>query len=265
MHPILFESNFFVLPAWHLFFMVGVMTAYWTFLQLAENKISHIHRTTWNNLFLASYLGGYWGARYLSLIFEEGAHPFISLFSAISFGPMTFYGGALGGILWGSVYVLWKKLPYQTIFNFAVPTIFIGLFWGRIGCFLNGCDYGIPISDQTQIPFYAVTFPTLADGIYRHPVQLYEAFFSGLLAIYFIRQLIDLPSNKISDAAIGMNSILAYAVLRFLMEFLRGDERGHFFLDDFLSPSQFLSLLIIFSHLTFYQFFNFRNRRKTVN
>ncbi|HEV7301817.1 MAG TPA: prolipoprotein diacylglyceryl transferase [Tepidisphaeraceae bacterium] len=69
-------------------------------------------------------------------------------------GGLTYYGGVLLGVPCTIAYGLWKKLPIRHGMDIMAPALMIGLAFGRIGCFMNGCCYGA----QCELP-WAVHFP----------------------------------------------------------------------------------------------------------
>ena len=162
---------------------------------------------------------------------------FQKFLSAVSyiFGGNVFYGGLLGGILAAAI-VLKKRPQYRYLLDIVTPAIPLFHFFGRIGCFLAGCCFGIE-------SFFGFTFHDSiieeANGVNRFPVQLLEAFVNLLL--FF---LLDFMRRKnIFKQDIIYLYLLFYAVARFCIEFLRGDEyRGFVFA---LSTSQVISILII--------------------
>lgn len=149
-------------------------------------------------------------------------------------GGNVFYGGLLGGIL--TAIIIFKKKPqYRYLLDFAVPAIPLFHFFGRIGCFLAGCCFGIESS-------FGFTFRHSiigeANGINRFPVQLLEAFINIIL--FFILDIFR-RKNLFRQNIIYLY-LLFYSFARFFIEFLRGDAyRGFFF---FLSTSQIISILI---------------------
>ncbi len=87
----------------------------------------------------------------------------------------TIVGGIIGGVL--AVWLTKRKLGIkQRLGNYLVPSLLIGIFFGRIGCFLAGCCYGT----ATTLP-WGVNF---GDGVLRSPTQLYEAVFVLGLFVY---------------------------------------------------------------------------------
>jgi phosphatidylglycerol:prolipoprotein diacylglycerol transferase len=190
---------------------------------------------------IASYLF-YVLVNYKNLIFLinnlKQIDSFSKMLSALRyiFGGSIFYGGLLGGLLTG--YILIKKNNKNKIFvDIVAVNIPLFHFFGRIGCFLGGCCFGIP----SKLGFIYTNNPIVqANGITRFPVQLLEAvfnFFLFLLLNYFYK------IGKYKDKLIYVY-LLIYATGRFFIEFFRGDEYRGIWL--FLSTSQIISILILF-------------------
>lgn len=165
---------------------------------------------------------------------EYGEFTFRKLYGFM--GGMVFYGGLFGGIAVGSICVKKMKLDktlYSDVFAVCIP--FFHSF-GRIGCFFNGCCYGI----ESRFGFvFTEAEPPGANGISRFPVQLLEAL---LLLILFSALFTIFIKGKESGRLLGIY-LGSYAFLRFFIEFLRGDKyRGFIF---GLSISQWISVLIL--------------------
>ena len=149
-------------------------------------------------------------------------------------GGNVFYGGLLGGIL-AAIIIFKKKSQYKYLLDFVTPAIPLFHFFGRIGCFLAGCCFGI----ESSFGFtFSHSIAEEANGINRFPVQLLEAFFNLLL--FFILDF--LRRRNIFKQNLIYLYLLFYSVARFFIEFLRGDTyRGFFFI---FSTSQIISILI---------------------
>lgn len=72
----------------------------------------------------------------------------------IASGGLTYYGGFLLAFATLVIYALWKKIPLRTGMDIVAPCILVGLAFGRVGCFMNGCCYGA----ECDVP-WAVQFP----------------------------------------------------------------------------------------------------------
>lgn len=152
--------------------------------------------------------------------------------------PMTFYGGlTLGVISFLIVYKFYivKRHPesniIKNVYVIAPASITIAHGIGRIGCFLAGCCYG-----KETDSIFGILFPGMANPVY--PTQLFEAIFLLILsAILFL-----IAYKKESTITMSLYLVL-YGIFRFLIEFIRGDDRGGTILS--LSPAQFISIIAV--------------------
>ena len=178
---------------------------------------------------------------------------FISSFGAP--GGFVFYGGLWGGALG---YLVGLKISRQQntdyIKIYAVLIPFCHAF-GRIGCYLAGCCYGKPYRGFLAIPSENVAFGRPEDISY-FPIQLVEAtlLFAISAFIYFFTSKYQ-QSRMANSAAKNANPffiyLFFYSLIRFILEFFRGDSvRGIFSCG--LSISQIISLILFF--LSFFYF-----------
>lgn len=184
-------------------------------------------------LFTGIFIFAWIGAKVFFLIFSSQNKAYQYIYKDYFWlgGGFVFYGGLIFGLIYYLIYSLYfKKFNFQKSYLLA-PGLIFGHAIGRVGCFLTGCCYG----SQCDLP-WAVTI----EGVNRHPVQLYEAFALFILG-YFSLQWI---KQKKSNIIVITNYLLIYSLIRFCLEFFRGDEiRGVFWLS--LSTSQLISLGII--------------------
>ncbi len=246
MHPILVDWGPVVIPAWHAFYVLGAIGTFLLLLQLGRLHDSQIPRHELARLYVVAYVAGYFGARLLSIFVEEPEVQGVSavLASLFRFGPMTFYGGAIFAFVFGTLYVKIRGLPLANVIDLAIPSGLLGLAIGRVGCFLNGDDFGkaAPLVDGVA-PIWAVTFPNLKDGVARYPVQLMETALALAVVVLLCRTFVRLRL-AFRPGFIGFLGIVAYAVFRFGLEFIRDDFRGEAF-GTGLSTSQFISLVVL--------------------
>jgi len=123
----------------------------------------------------------------------------------------VFYGWQVGGLIAAIIFCRWVKWPIYTLLNTViVPGALIAQILNRLGCLEAGCCFGKPLNAP-----WAIYNPDA--GRLLHPVQLYEAAFDFIL-------LLVLPNlKKFSDAQKVWSYFIGYAVGRFFLEFLRGD------------------------------------------
>ena len=151
-------------------------------------------------------------------------------------GGMSFHGGVLGVII--STYLFCKKNKLSTFYFLDLISLSapIGIFLGRIANFINSELYG------TRTDFFLAVIFEKVDTVSRHPSQLYEAFFEGI--ILFI--LLNLIYKKYINHKPGVLSalfLIFYSVFRFIIEFTREPDAhlGLVFME--LSQGQVMSIL----------------------
>ena len=151
-------------------------------------------------------------------------------------GGMSFHGGLIGII---AVSVLFAKKNNQNPFIYLdVVSIVapIGIFFGRIANFINSELYGI----ETNLP-WSVQFIQI-DNLYRHPSQLYEAIFEGLILFIILIYFRKKGFMKIPGLISGL-FLIFYSIFRFLIEFVRvpDEQLGYIFLN--LTMGQVISFI----------------------
>ncbi|AEF86948.1 prolipoprotein diacylglyceryl transferase [Treponema primitia ZAS-2] len=157
----------------------------------------------------------------------------------VIFGGSVFYGGLLGGIFAGHLYIN-KNENKKYLLDIVTPAIPLFHFFGRIGCFLGGCCFGIESSIGFTTEHGIVEE---ANGIQRFPVQLLEALFNVFLFLILAKLR---KKGMFKDKMLYIY-LLMYSTGRFFIEFLRGDDlRGKWFL---LSTSQIISIVLFLSVL----------------
>jgi phosphatidylglycerol:prolipoprotein diacylglycerol transferase len=163
-------------------------------------------------------------------------------------GGFAYYGGFLFASVFGLWYARRHRLGTWRMADLAGYGIPLGLFFGRMGCYLNGCCYG----KRTNLPWAAV-FPNgstawraqataglvgpNAAALPVHPTQLYEALSS--LALFAFCYYVVRPRKR-ADGEVFAVFVLGYSLLRFAIEFVRDDDRGIWMAG--LSTSQLISL-----------------------
>lgn len=144
----------------------------------------------------------------------------------------VFYGGLAGCVLAGLLVSRRMGLDFRRCADYFGTALPLGHAIGRLGCFAAGCCYG----RHTELPWGVA----LAGDPSRHPTQLYEA--GANLAIFLAASRLVLP-RRLAPGTTFRFVVAAYAVARFLLEFLRDDPRGAGLAG--LSPSQLASLVAL--------------------
>lgn len=167
---------------------------------------------------------------------------------------ITFLGGMIGGtVIYLIIWMIFRKKVPGNLYDImpVIPCmITVGHAFGRIGCFFAGCCYGKPTDSIFGVQFPGAYFEQLGKV---HPTQLYEAAF--LFVLFGVLTWLLLKKKFQYTMTVYLAS---YGVFRFLIEFLRYDDRGQ--LGKLLSPSQTMSL--VFLGLAVLAFFLQRNYLK---
>lgn len=157
------------------------------------------------------------------------------------------YGGLLFAIGLAVGYRLMHKLRIAAFLDRTMVGAGVAFLGVRTGCFLSGCDYGIPTASWLGVRFPAGSLaavdhaargyvPIGAPSLPVHPTQLYEALLAGGAALIAGQFL----SGGRRDGTAFLSWLGLYAAGRFLNEFLRGDESRGLYLG--LSSAQYISV-----------------------
>lgn len=169
------------------------------------------------------------------------------------FGGSVFYGGLIGGMIAGSIVIKRRGYPADLMTDIAAPAVALFHGFGRIGCFLGGCCYGIESSFGVV---FTHSLNLSANGVRRLPVQLFESGFEFLLFLVLWQLL---RRDKLKGRLFPLYLII-YGIFRFIIEYFRGDEyRGFIF---GLSTSQFISIFVVIGAGAYFAFKTMRREHE---
>ncbi|MBU1137308.1 prolipoprotein diacylglyceryl transferase [Patescibacteria group bacterium] len=221
------------LYTWGLFIGLAFLAGYlWA---LREGREQGIGEKTIFWLSLVIFAGAIVGSR-LAYLLQFPARYFSNpgeIFN-LAAGGLAFYGGLGGALIFGWLYVKKNKFNFLKIADLMAPAAALGIFIGRIGCFLINDHQGAPANLPWAIHW--------SDGILRHPVALYLSL-NGLilfLILLFLKRKLKEPGQP------ALVFLIYYAASRFLLDFTRAsgttlsDPR---YLN--LTISQWISLVIL--------------------
>tara|TARA_B100000131_G_scaffold285997_1_gene295671 strand:+ start:107 stop:874 length:768 start_codon:yes stop_codon:yes gene_type:complete len=156
----------------------------------------------------------------------------------IWYGGMSFHGAVVGIII--ATYIFSKKNKISTFYFLDLVALSapIGIFFGRISNFINSELYG----RETDI-FWSVKF-LLVDNLNRHPSQIYEAVFEGLILFIILNFFISKVGKK--DGYVSSIFLIFYSIFRFLIEFTREPDEQIGLLIFNLSMGQLISIIVFF-------------------
>ena len=180
------------------------------------------------------------GGRLGYVIFYNPNYYLNNLFDIIKIwqGGMSFHGGLLG-VIFVSIWYAKKNnqnpFDYLDIVSIVAP---IGIFFGRVANFINSELYGI----ETKVP-WAVKFIQV-DNLNRHPSQLYEAIFEGIILFSILLYFRKKGFMKIPGLISGL-FLVFYSVFRFVIEFFRAPDIQVGYLLFGLTMGQIISLIFL--------------------
>ncbi len=148
-------------------------------------------------------------------------------FYFVGISGMSYHGGLLGAIIFGITGIKRNKLPLWKLLNLGFLAVPLGYSWGRWGNFVNGELYG----EVTTSPM-GMLFPMTHDLQLRHPSQLYEMCFEGLILFAILFTLRRFPLFRNQMMALYL---MGYGIFRFFIEFFRHP-------DNFLGRNDFFQM-----------------------
>lgn len=265
--PIPYTGISIPIYAYGFMLMVGFLVV--VFVARIKAKAEGINPEDISNLGIYTIFAGILGGRTFYVIqnFDAYKHNLPDIFKIYE-GGLVFYGGLAASIAAIIVYSKIKKLLVLKTIDIVAYAFALGVVFGRIGCFLNGCCWGDVCSPEL---LWAVTFPksvdanSLIDGspaflhhlglglvsvsdsrsLPIHPTQIYSAL--GNLSIFFIINAFFKYRRR--DGEITLLFCTLYSVMRFIVEIFRDDNPLLF---DGLTISQNASILVFTAAVTLF-------------
>jgi phosphatidylglycerol:prolipoprotein diacylglycerol transferase len=240
MHPILVKIGPITIHTYGLMMAVGVAFALW-FLYVQTKKYG-LPSSKIIDMAFYTIIVSLLGAKLILLVgnFSYYMHYWRELLSLARSGGV-FQGGLTFGFLFALWYMHKKRIPIWKTADIIGAALALGHGFGRIGCFSAGCCYGRASSLPWGVIFkshYASNLTGIPLGIPLHPTQLYESALNFLN--FFVLFLI--LRKKRFDGQVFSFYIINYSLIRYFVEFYRGDHPAKAFL--FRNPSPYLSLSV---------------------
>jgi phosphatidylglycerol:prolipoprotein diacylglycerol transferase len=226
-----------------MMYVIGYFLGYRLVLKRIEAGRTTLTRPDLDNLIWYLVVGMLIGARLIYVLVygrgEYSAHPLEVL--AVWKGGLSFHGAIVGMAVAIILFARRYRFPVLAVSDLVALCGTPGLFFGRIGNFINGELYGRP----TTVP-WAMIFPSDPQHLPRHPSQLYEAFAEGLLLGALLWGIDRLARRRGQDRPGLMTGLflVGYAVIRFSLEFTRAPDAQLGLVVGALSMGQLLSMIM---------------------
>lgn len=235
-NPIALKLGPFAIHWYGVMYVIGFLLAY-TLLFFRYQKNTVI-QSALPDVFFYAALGVIIGGRLGYMIFyafDDLSQAPLRLFMVWQ-GGMSFHGGLVGVIIALLCYTVKTRQSFLLWTDVIAPVVPVGLAAGRIGNFINGELWGRITS--ASFPF-ATIFPRV-DLLPRHPSQIYEFFFEGIILFLFLWFF---SAKERPKGMISGYFLLGYAICRFFLEFFREpDPQKGFIAWNWLTEGQALSL-----------------------
>jgi phosphatidylglycerol:prolipoprotein diacylglycerol transferase len=234
--PIAFQVGRVKVHWYGIMYLLGFAAAWWLARVRAAKPGSTWKAVDVDDLIFYCMLGVILGGRIGYILFYGlkfwAADPWYPL--KIWEGGMSFHGGLLGVVAAMTLFGWRRGRNPADVYDFTAPLPTLGLFFGRIGNFINSELWG---------KVTAVPWGFRVDGQVRHPSQLYEASLEGLLLFAVMWGFTSRPRPRLAPSGLFL---AFYGVARFLVEFVRvPDEHIGYLAGGWLTEGQLLSLPMI--------------------
>lgn len=228
-----------------LMYVISFILAYFIILHLVKKKKLNLKKEDVENFIAYSIIGLVLGARIFYVLFYNLKFYIENPLEIIMVwhGGLSFHGGLIGLIVVGYLFCKKKKIKFYEFADIVSIPAYLGSMLGRIGNFINGELYG----RITDVP-WAFKFKDV-EG-FRHPSQLYEAFYN----LVIVAVLWKLKEKKLPNGFLFWSGIAMYGLFRFITEFFREPDSQIGFVFWKLSMGQLLTfpMFLIGSFMLFY-------------
>lgn len=240
--PVLLAIGPLEIRYYGLMYIVATLITYYMLLHLSKKKKINMNAQEVGDYITWVLVGVIVGGRlFYCLVYNPGyffERPLEVLY--VWNGGMSFHGGLLGAVCAIFFFARKYKKSFLELGDATSIPIAIGLFFGRIGNFLNSELYG----STTSLP-WGVNFlgekDTMGNLVYRHPSQLYEA--AKNILIFGV--LWNLSKKKRPQGTILFSFMLMYGILRFAIEYIRLPDPQIGYIAGFITMGQILCIPLV--------------------
>ncbi|MCM8818526.1 MAG: prolipoprotein diacylglyceryl transferase [Candidatus Omnitrophica bacterium] len=212
MHPIFIKIGNFVIYWYGVLVAIGIFIAVWLFQK--DSLREGYEEKVISEIIFGTILSGIIGARFLHILVNIHyyiLHPLEII--KIRNGGLAVEGAIIFSLIFLILYTKIKRILTLKLLDEIAIFVPVGQAIGRIGCFLNGCCYG----KKTDF-FLGVKFPFLDKKV--HPSQLYYSF--SYILLFFLLYKLSKKFKK-GEGFIFSIYLISFAIIRYFIDFLRGD------------------------------------------
>ena len=243
--PVAFQIFSFEIRWYSLAYIFGIIFG-WLYCKknlIKDKKLLNLFDDLITYLIIGIILGGRIGY----VIFYNLEYYLDNFFEILMIwnGGMSFHGGLIGVILATVIFSKKHKINSYIFLDLIALVAPIGLFLGRIANFINSELYG----RETDV-FWSVKFVAI-DNISRHPSQIYEAIFEGLILFFLLNHFAKKDSFK-NPGLISSMFLIFYSFFRFILEFFRAPDYQIGYLIYQLTLGQFISIVFFSLGISLY-------------
>lgn len=237
--PVIFDFGSVQVRWYGLMYVVGFIIAGYLLRVLVRQNFFKVTEDKIDSLVTTMIICMFIGARFFYVFIYNWDYYSQNMMELLAVwkGGLSFHGALVGLCVGGFIFARQNKLTFYQVMDSVALAGTQGIFFGRLGNFINGELYGRPTDS-----WIGVIFPNGGGMHPRHASQLYEAFLEGL----FLTLILWLVKSKVKIyGIIGAIFVGGYGVFRFVVEFFRepDSQLGYYF--GFLTMGQILCFLMI--------------------
>ncbi len=247
MHPVLFEIGGIAIYSYGFMIALGAIAGVIYMVKQGKREVGLTFDQA-NTLFLLIFLAAFVGGKFF-LLFESGSDYWSNPKKLLTGRGFVFYGSFLFAVptmLW--FFKKHKLHTHKMLDVMAITTCLVHMF-GRIGCFMAGCCYGKPTSGFLSVTFSHELCHARPLNTPLFPSQLMEAGYIFLVMVF----LLLIRNRRMFYGQLFLLYLALYAIGRSILEIFRGDGTRGFVIQDFLSNSQFIAIVILCIVIFFYR------------
>ena len=239
-NPVAIDLGIIKISWYAISYICGIVLSWFLILKIIKFKNIKIRNKSISDLISNCIIGIILGGRLGYVIFYNPEYYFNNILEILKIwnGGMSFHGGFIGVVIAVIYSSKSSKIPLMIFSDLISIVSPIGIFFGRIANFINGELYGKVTNHK-----FGMIFPK-GGNLPRHPSQLYEAFFEGL--ILFVILFFIMTNNKLKKINACSVFLIFYGIFRFTIDNFREPDLNLGYIIFNLSMGQILSIPMVF-------------------